>query len=412
MKYLIVVPDGSADDPIDSLGGKTPLEAAALPNIDALAARGEIGFCKTVPDGISPGSDSANLSVMGYDPRVYLTGRSPLEAAAIGVNMQADDIAFRVNFVTVDPAGHDRYEDFIMRDHAAGDIETEDCRVLLDVIAEAFRQENLQFYPGTGYRHCMLINRKHPQGHTDYQCVPPHDILERQIGSYLPQGKDADFLTDMMCRSYELLKEHPINRDREARGLNPANAIWIWGQGVRPSLPNFEEKYGVRGTVISAVDLIKGIGTFAGLETPEIPGATGTIHTDYEAKVRRAIEAYEEGKNFVYMHIEGTDECSHQGNLEAKMRCAEYIDDRVVRPLYAYLKRTGDDFRILIIPDHRTPIAIRTHSSDPVPYVLYDSRHETAPDASKQFNERAAAASGNLCAEGYTMADRFFERKA
>ena len=202
MKYLIVVPDGSADDPIDSLGGKTPLEAAALPNIDALAARGEIGFCKTVPDGISPGSDSANLSVMGYDPRVYLTGRSPLEAAAIGVNMQADDIAFRVNFVTVDPAGHDRYEDFIMRDHAAGDIETEDCRVLLDVIAEAFRQENLQFYPGTGYRHCMLINRKHPQGHTDYQCVPPHDILERQIGSYLPQGKDAGFLTDMMRRRY------------------------------------------------------------------------------------------------------------------------------------------------------------------------------------------------------------------
>ena len=410
MKYLIVVPDGSADDPIHSLGGKTPLEAASLPNIDALAARGEIGFCKTVPDGISPGSDSANLSVMGYDPRIYLTGRSPLEAAAIGVKMTEDDIAFRVNFVTVDPAGADRYEDFIIRDHAAGDIETEDCSKLLEVIADAFRQDNLAFYPGTGYRHCMLINRRHPHGHNDYKCVPPHDILDRQIGPYLPQGKDAEFLIAMMRESYELLKDHPINKEREARGVNPANAIWIWGQGVRPELPNFEQKYGVRGTVISAVDLIKGIGTFAGLEIPAVPGATGTINTDYEAKVKRAIAEYESGKDFVYMHIEGTDECSHQGNLEAKMRCAEYIDGRVVGPLVDYLRQTFDDFKVLVIPDHRTPLAIRTHSSDPVPYVIYDSRHETAPDPQKQFHERAAAASGNCCGEGHTLADRFFER--
>ena len=268
MKYLIVVPDGSADDPIDSLGGRTPLEAADLSTIDMLASKGEIGFCKTVPDGISPGSDSANLSVMGYDPRKYLTGRSPLEAAAIGVDMSDDDISFRVNFVTVDPAGADRCEDFIIRDHAAGDIETEDCSVLLDIIAQNFQQENLSFYLGTGYRHCMIINRKHPNGHTDYKCVPPHDILDRKIGEYLPKGPGADFLIDMMKKSYELLKNHPINKAREAKGLNPANFIWIWGQGTRPCLPDFNEKFGVNGTVISAVDLIKGIGTFAGLHVP------------------------------------------------------------------------------------------------------------------------------------------------
>ena len=410
MKYLIVVPDGSADDPIDSLGGRTPLEAADLSTIDMLASKGEIGFCKTVPDGISPGSDSANLSVMGYDPRKYLTGRSPLEAAAIGVDMSDDDISFRVNFVTVDPAGADHCEDFIMRDHAAGDIETEDCSVLLDIIAENFQQENLSFYLGTGYRHCMIINWKHPNGHTDYKCVPPHDILDRKIGEYLPKGPGADFLIDMMKKSYELLKDHPINKAREAKGLNPANFIWIWGQGTRPCLPDFNEKFGVNGTVVSAVDLIKGIGTFAGLHVPHVEGATGTINTDYEAKVKKAIEEYQSGRDFVYMHIEGTDECSHQGKLEAKMQCAEYIDYRIVKPLYEYLKSTGEAFKILVIPDHRTPLAIRTHSSDPVPYVIYDSRQETEPDTKKQFNEKAAAASGNYVKDGFTLADKFFER--
>lgn len=411
MKYLIVVPDGSADDPIDSLGGKTPLEAASLPTMDMLASKGEIGTVRTVPEGISPGSDSANLSVMGYDPRIYLTGRSPLEAAAIGVDMLDTDISFRANFITIDPADEENYEDYIVKDHAAGDITTEECEELLKSINERFADENLYFHTGTGYRHCMLLKKEHPHAHTEYKCVPPHDILDRPAREYLPKGKSADFLIDMMRESYDILKDHPVNKARIEKGLNPANSLWIWGQGTRPQLPSFEEKFGVKATVISAVDLIRGIGKFAGISVADVEGADGTINTDYEGKVAKAIEEYERGQNMVYMHIEGTDECSHQGNLEAKMRCAQYIDGRVVRPLYEYLKSSGEDFRILIVPDHRTPLAIRTHSSDPVPFVIYDSRHELPVDESKQFNERAAAASGNHIEEGHTLADRFFERK-
>lgn len=411
MKYLIVVPDGSADDPIDSLGGKTPLEAASLPTMDMLASKGEIGTVRTVPEGISPGSDSANLSVMGYDPRIYLTGRSPLEAAAIGVDMLDTDISFRANFITIDPAGEEDYEDYIVKDHAAGDITTEECEELLKSINESFADENLYFHTGTGYRHCMLLKKEHPHAHTEYKCVPPHDILDRPAREYLPKGKSADFLIDMMRESYDILKDHPVNKARIEKGLNPANSLWIWGQGTRPQLPSFEEKFGVKATVISAVDLIRGIGKFAGISVADVEGADGTINTNYEGKVAKAIEEYERGQNMVYMHIEGTDECSHQGNLEAKMRCAQYIDGRVVRPLYEYLKSSGEDFRILIVPDHRTPLAIRTHSSDPVPFVIYDSRHELPVDESRQFNERAAAASGNHIEEGHTLADRFFERK-
>lgn len=411
MKYLIVVPDGSADDPIDSLGGKTPLEAASLPTMDMLASKGEIGTVRTVPEGISPGSDSANLSVMGYDPRIYLTGRSPLEAAAIGVDMLDTDISFRANFITIDPADEENYEDYIVKDHAAGDITTEECEELLKSINERFADENLYFHTGTGYRHCMLLKKEHPHAHTEYKCVPPHDILDRPAREYLPKGKSADFLIDMMRESYDILKDHPVNKARIEKGLNPANSLWIWGQGTRPQLPSFEEKFGVKATVISAVDLIRGIGKFAGISVADVEGADGTINTDYEGKVAKAIEEYERGQNMVYMHIEGTDECSHQGNLEAKMRCAQYIDGRVVRPLYEYLKSSGEDFRILIVPDHRTPLAIRTHSSDPVPFVIYDSRHELPVDENKQFNERAAAASGNHIEEGHTLADRFFERK-
>lgn len=411
MKYLIVVPDGSADDPIDSLGGKTPLEAASLPTMDMLASKGEIGTVRTVPEGISPGSDSANLSVMGYDPRIYLTGRSPLEAAAIGVDMLDTDISFRANFITIDPADEENYEDYIVKDHAAGDITTEECEELLKSINEKFADENLYFHTGTGYRHCMLLKKEHPHAHTEYKCVPPHDILDRPAREYLPKGKSADFLIDMMRESYDILKNHPVNKARIEKGLNPANSLWIWGQGTRPQLPSFEEKFGVKATVISAVDLIRGIGKFAGINVVDVEGADGTINTNYEGKVTKAIEEYERGQNMVYMHIEGTDECSHQGNLEAKMRCAQYIDGRVVRPLYEYLKSSGEDFRILIVPDHRTPLAIRTHSSDPVPFVIYDSRHELPVDESRQFNERAAAASGNHIEEGHTLADKFFERK-
>ena len=411
MKYLIVLADGSADEPIESLGGKTPLEVAHIACINDLASKGEIGSARTVPPGISPGSDSANLSVMGYDPRRYLTGRSPLEAAAIGVNMTDEDISFRANFITVDPDGHDNYEDFIIRDHAAGDISTEDCTVLLNLMNEKFQTENLKFYPGTSYRHCLLLNRSHPNGHTEYKFVPPHDILDKPAREYLPKGENAEFIINMMKESYEILKDHPINKDRIAKGLNPANSLWIWGQGTRPDLPDFNKKFGVKGSVFSAVDLIKGIGIFAGIHVVDVPGATGTIHTDYEAKVRAAVSEYERGQNFVYMHMEGTDECSHQGKLNEKIKCIEYIDGRIVKPLYDYLKNTGEDFKIMILPDHRTPLSIRTHSSDPVPFVIYDSRNETPVDYKKQFNERAAAESGNYFEKGYTLADHFFLEK-
>ena len=410
MKYLIVVPDGSADNPIAELGGKTPLEAAKLPTMDMLASKGEIGTVRTVPEGISPGSDSANLSVMGYDPRRYLTGRSPLEAAAIGVDMLDTDISFRANFITIDPAGEENYEDYIVRDHAAGDITTEECEELLKVINEHFADENLYFHTGTGYRHCMILKKEHPHAHIEYKCVPPHDILDRHAREYLPKGKSADFLIDMMKESYELLKDHPINKARIAAGKNPANSLWIWGQGTRPELPNFGEKFGVKATVVSAVDLIRGIGTFAGMDVVDVEGADGTINTNYEGKVAKAIEEYKRGQDMIYMHIEGTDECSHQGNLEAKLRCAEYIDGRVVKPLYEYLKSTGEDFRILIVPDHRTPLEIRTHSSDPVPFVIYDSRQELPADERRQFNERAAYEAKNHIEEGYTLADKFFEK--
>ena len=410
MKYLIVVPDGSADNPVESLGGKTPLEAADLPCINGLAAKGEIGSVRTVPEGIGPGSDSANLSVMGYDPRKYLTGRSPLEAASIGLKMSDSDISFRANLITIDPDGTDRYEDFIVRDHAAGDITTEEAAELVDMLNEHFAEDGLYIHLGTGYRQCMIVDKSHPNGHTDYKCVPPHDILDRRAGDYLPEGRNAEHFVEMMRESYDILKDHPVNKARIARGLNPANSLWIWGQGTRPELPDFNEKYGVRGAVISAVDLIKGIAMFAGLEVLKVEGINGTKHTNFSGKAQAAIEAYEKGKDFIYMHIEGTDECSHQGDLEGKIRCAEDIDSKVVRPIYEYLKESGEDFRILVVPDHRTPLSIRTHSSDPVPFMIYDSRHETEADFTKQFNEKAAMSSGNHFEEGYTLADHFFEK--
>lgn len=410
MKYLIVVPDGSADNPIDSLGGKTPLEAAELPCMDSLASRGEIGSARTVPEGISPGSDSANLSVMGYDPRRYLTGRSPLEAASIGLEMTDSDISFRANLITIDPDGAEEYEDFIVRDHAAGDITTEEAAELVEALNDKLAEDGLYIHLGTGYRQCMIVDRSHPNGHTEYKCVPPHDILDKRAGEYLPKGKGADHLISMMKESYEILKDHPVNKARIARGLNPANSLWIWGQGTRPQLPDFNEKYGVDGAVISAVDLIKGIALFAGLEVLKVDGIDGTKHTNFSGKADAAIEAYKNGKNFIYMHIEGTDECSHQGDLAGKIKCAEDIDSKVVKPIYEYLRESGVDFKILVIPDHRTPLAIRTHSSDPVPFLIYDSRKETSPDRRKQFNERAAMESDNYYEDGFTLADYFFEK--
>lgn len=409
MKYLIVITDGAGDYAIESLGGKTPLETAEMPCIDSLAARGTVGTCRTVPEGILPGSDSANLSVMGYDPRIYLTGRSPLETASIGVDMKEDDISFRVNFVTLEPADSGRYEDFVIKDHAAGDITTEEGAELLKVVEEAFGSSQIRFYAGTQYRHCMIWsgqNIKEPE----WAFVPPHDVLGQRIGDYMPKGKDGEMIAAMYRKSYDLLKNHPVNKRREALDLNPANSVWIWGEGTRPSLPDFNKKYGVKGCVISAIDLIKGIGIFAGLKILKVEGITGNIHTNFEGKAKAAIEAYKSGSDFVYLHLEGPDECSHQGNLTDKVKCLEYIDRRTVKPVVEFLKNEGEEFRVLVLPDHRTPLALRTHTSEPVPFVMYDSNDEKPEDSSRRFSERSAAASGIHFEEGYMMTDWFFGR--
>jgi 2,3-bisphosphoglycerate-independent phosphoglycerate mutase len=401
MKYLILVPDGAGDEKIEALEGKTPLEAANMPFIDSLAAKGEVGMVRTIPPGVAPGSDAANLSVMGYDPSVYLTGRSPLEAASIGIDMSDTDVAFRTNIITV--SGDGDYDDLIIKDHSSGDITTAEADQLIQAVNEAFADENIHFYTGTSYRHCLIVHN----GSTDYTLTPPHDVLDQRVGDHLPKGEGSQFLTDMMRKSYEILKDHPINRDRIARGLNPANTLWIWGQGRKPQLSSFYDKYQINGTAISAVDLIKGIAICAGLRSVDVEGATGTLHTNFDGKAQAAIREFRDGKDFVYIHLEGPDECSHQGDMAGKIQCMEDIDQKVLKPVVEALRQDGEDFRVLEVPDHRTPLAIRTHSATPVPFVLYDSRNEKPEDTARQFNERSGE-TGAYFDSGYALADYFF----
>ncbi len=404
MKYFVLVPDGAGDYPIEALGGKTVLEAADIKNIDELAAKSRIGMVKTIPDGVAPGSDAANLSVMGYDPSIYLTGRSPLEAVSIGIDMSDADVAFRTNAITLE--GEGAYEDLIIKDHSSGDISTEEADLLIQAVNEAFADENIRFYTGVSYRHCLIVHN----GSTAYKLTPPHDVLGKRAGDYLPQGEGSEFITEMMKKSYEILNNHPVNIARRERGLNPANTIWIWGQGKKPNLSSFSAKYHLDGSVISAVDLIKGIGICAGLDSIDVPGVTATLNTNYEGKANAAIEEFKKGKQFVYMHLEGPDECGHQGELDDKLESMKRIDERIFAPIYDYLRSCGDDFRILIVPDHRTPLALRTHTSEPVPFVLYDSRSEETFDTAKQFNEKAGE-NGMYFDNGFEMADFFFTDK-
>ncbi|MDD7512177.1 MAG: cofactor-independent phosphoglycerate mutase [Peptostreptococcaceae bacterium] len=401
MKYLIVVPDGAGDENIKALGDKTPLEYAKIPCIDSLAEVGEVGTVKTIPDGIAPGSDAANLSVMGYDPSIYLTGRSPLEAASIGVPMSDTDVAYRANFVTL--TGDGEYEELVVSDHSSGDITTAEAAVLIDMLNNEFATDKIKFWTGTSYRHCLIVK----EGKNGFDMTPPHDILEKKAGDYLPKGEGSEFITEMMKKSYELMKNHPINIKRIAEGKNPANSLWIWGQGTKPTLTSFFDNYGIKGTAISAVDLIKGIAIYAGLEVAEVPGATGTLDTDFEGKAEAAIEAFENGQDFVYLHVEGPDECSHQGNMQGKIQCIEDIDKRILTRVLDYLRKSGEDFKILEVPDHKTPLAIRTHSSTPVPFVLYDSRKTVAPDKSRSFNEKSGL-KGSYFDSGHSLAKYFF----
>ncbi len=403
MKYLILVTDGAGDEPIEALGGKTPLEAAHLKNINSLAARGTIGMVSTIPDGMAPGSDAANLSVMGYDPKVFHTGRSPLEAVSMGIHMSDTDVAFRCNLVTL--KGDGEYEDLTIADHSAGDITTEEAALLIEAVNRAFETEEIKFYTGFSYRHAMILK----QGGVDQELTPPHDVLGQRVGDHLPKGPGSDFIKDMMRESYKLLSEHPVNLARTEKGLNPANSIWIWGQGKKPSLTPIYDKYQVKGVTISAVDLIKGIGLCAGLRAVAVKGATGTIHTNYDGKAAAAIQSFQEGNDLVFLHLEGPDECSHQGDLPGKIKSLELIDQKIVGPLVEYLDRSGEDYRFLVLPDHQTPIRIRTHLGEPVPFVLYESAHIKEEDLSKAYGETAGR-QGLFFRNGYELTDYFFRK--
>ena len=389
-----------ADEPIEQLGGKTPLAYAKTPAMDALAKVSEIGMVHTIPQGMSPGSDTANLSVMGYDPKEYYTGRSPLEALSIGVPMQEADVALRCNLVTL--SEEEPYEEKTIIDHSSGEISTEDSAILLNAVREALEDDLYKFYVGTSYRHCLIWKNGEAE-----ELTPPHDVLGREIAPYLPSDKK---LYEMMERSYELLKSHPINKERRRNGLNPANCCWFWGAGTRPALPSFQEKTGKKGIMISAVDLLKGIAVGAGMDVAEVEGANGGLHTNYEGKTQAAVDALTKGGyDFAYIHVEAPDEMGHQGSLEKKLKAIEYLDTRVIGPLTSALDRSGVDYRLLVMPDHPTPIRIRTHTAENVPYLIYDSTRPQKNDWN--YNEAEAILSGNYIPEGYKLMDQFLQIK-
>ena len=366
MKYIVFLGDGMADYPNDELNGKTPLELANKPHMDYFGQHGLCGMAKTVPDGMKPGSDTANLSVMGYAPERYYTGRSPLEAVSVGVPLEDTDITFRANLVTLSDAP--AYADKTMIDYSADEITTEEAAVLIEDLAKELDTDCLKLYPGFSYRHILVWKN----GNLNFNLTPPHDISDKVVGAYLPKGDNADVLQALMEKSYQILKDHPINQKRKARNLRPANSLWIWGEGKKAVLPPFESVYGVKGAVVSAVDLIKGIGLSAGMTCPDIPGATGNIHTNFEGKAQKAIELLKT-HDFLYIHIEAPDECGHRHEIENKILAIERIDEKIIAPVIACLKAANEPFRLLIMPDHPTPLSLRTHVADPVPFILYDS---------------------------------------
>ncbi|MBS6546404.1 MAG: cofactor-independent phosphoglycerate mutase [Butyricicoccus pullicaecorum] len=400
MKYVVVLGDGMADEPIDQLGGKTPLAYADTPMMDRLAQTGEVGLAKTIPDGMKPGSDTANLAVLGYDPEKYYSGRSPLEALSIGVPMQPTDIALRCNIVTLSEEPDIPYAERTIIDHSSDEISTEDAAVLMEAVREAFENETYKFYVGTSYRHCLIWD-----GGVVQDITPPHDILGKVIGSYLPAD---DKLREMMEKSYDILNNHPLNLARAAAGKRKANSCWFWGAGTKPALSSFTEKTGKTGAMISAVDLLKGIAVGAGMQVLHVEGATGGLTTNYEGKAAAAVKALlKDGNDFAYIHVEAPDEMGHQGSVENKVKAIEYLDGRVIRPLHEALSASGEDFRILIMPDHPTPIRLRTHTGEPVPYLLYDSTKSTGTGV--LYNEAAAKTTGVYVEHGYTLIDKLLE---
>lgn len=399
MKYIVILGDGMADQPLSSLNDQTPLAVARTPVMDELAGKGEMGLAKTVPDSMKPGSDVANLAVMGYDPAENYSGRSPLEALSVGVKMADDDVIFRCNLVTLTEA--ESYSEKTIIDHSSGEISTEDADVLMDAVREAFTNDEFSFYTGTSYRHIMVWKKGRI-----LDMAQPHDHLGKVIAPYLPQ---ESAFREMMERSFDILNNHPLNIKRVAEGKNKANSLWFWGAGTKPALANFKEKTGISGAMISAVDLLKGIAVGAGMKVIEVPGANGGLHTNYEGKADAAVKALlEDGCDFAYVHVEAPDEMGHQGDVNKKIQSIEYLDSRVVSRIKAAMDASGEPYRMLIMPDHPTPICIRTHTGDPVPYILYDSRQERKTVA--RYTEKDAEATGIYEPNGYKLLDRLLAK--
>ena len=404
MKYLVLIPDGMADEPISELGNLTPMQKANKKYMDMLAADSVVGKVSNVPHGMVPESDTANMAILSFDPKIYSKGRSPLEAVSMGIEMQPDETAYRCNVVTLTEE-EENYEDKIILDHSADEITTNEADLLIKTLEEKLGNEFRKFYTGVSYRHCLIWKN----GNDTYNFMRPHDILGKRIGEYLPRISDGgkEFLK-LMKESYEILKDHPVNLDRKARGLKPANSAWLWSPGKKPQLPSFKEKWGLNAAVISAVDLIKGIGLCAEMESIDVEGATGNVHTNYTGKAEAAISAFKRGVELVYVHVEAPDECGHRAEVENKVKSIELIDEKILAPVYDYLKNCGEPFKIMILPDHPTPIAIRTHSMDPVPFMIYSS--EKKENGVKTIDEYTAETTGLYIPDGYTLMERLINQ--
>ena len=404
MKYFVLIPDGMADEPIEALGGVTPMQKANKPCMDTLAKDAVVGTVSNVPNGMVPESDTANLAILSYDPKVYSKGRSPLEAVSMGIEMQPDETAYRCNVVTLSDEGED-YDDKIILDHSADEITTAEADELIKALEAEMGDDVKKFYTGISYRHCLIWKN----GNDRYEFNRPHDILGQRIGAYLPRRDNggAEFY-DLMRRSFDILNHHPVNEARRARGLKPANSAWLWSPGKKPQLPSFEEKWGLKGAVISAVDLIKGIGLCAGMRSIDVEGATGNVHTNYAGKAAAAIQAFADGYEYVYVHVEAPDECGHRAELDNKVLSVEKIDSEILSPVLAYLQSQDEPFKIMILPDHPTPVRLRTHTIFPVPFMIYSSNEQK--NGVEQFCEESAAAKNNYIENGYLLMEKLIEK--
>lgn len=404
MKYIVVLGDGMADYPQKILGGKTPLMAAKKPTLDKLCFNGETGLCKTIPDGMKPGSDVANLSVLGYDPRECYTGRSPLEAASIGIDLKDTSVTARANLVTLSDEAE--YEDKTMVDYSAGEISTAEAKELIDALAKELNDERYTLYSGISYRHCLVIDNGAIAG----DLTPPHDITGKPIREFLPKSETGKKYLSLMKRSAEILKNHPVNSARVKSGKRPANSLWFWGEGTKPVLENFEKKYSLKGAMISAVDLLKGIGKLAGMKVIDVKGATGNYDTNFIGKAKACVDALKDGADFVYLHMEAPDECGHHGDAAHKIYSIETISETVVKYIIEELGKSKEAFSMLILPDHPTPVSVMTHTSDPVPYVLFRSDNSVTPSG-RTYDEKQAAESGTFLESGVSLMKRFLSLK-